>query len=515
MENSATADWGQSVGDQVTIAAEPSPSQTAESAWIANPPPGFSITLELGRGGMGVVFLGQQQGLNRPVALKLMLGSDQKSHLRFLAESEAIASIRHPNVVEVYQFGEHLGRPFLALEYCPEGSLDAVIQHGALEPRRAAEWLFNIASGVQAAHEQGIVHRDLKPHNILLCSEGQSAKSSIKPASTTSPENKLIPKVTDFGLAKRGEAGELTKTQSIMGTPAYMPPEQARGETKFVGPQADVWALGVILYEMLTGRRPFQENDHWSTLSAVIRGEFPKPRQLNPNIPRDLELICLKCLSQESNDRYATAGELAEDVQLWLNGEQPKAAQGTVFTSLLNTLGRGHNAQEFQGYAALFLWMSPVIFFGQLVITLAVNNIVAGFWGAVSQYTSAIAILALFCIIRRGQLMPRTPLERLLWSLWGGYILTCLFSGISLRLIYGWAPESEIYLFPQLATLTALAYFCLGAVFWGWFYAFGIAFLILALLMPINLWLAPIEFGTLWSVVLLIFWRYLSRYAHR
>jgi WD40 repeat protein/predicted Ser/Thr protein kinase len=300
---SATPDPPASVGDVATVTGSPPRADDTRAAVCAvDPPPGFAVERELGRGGMGVVYLATQHGLNRPVALKMVLGADRKAVIRFLAESEAVAAVRHPNVVEVYQFGEHLGRPYLALEYCPGGSLDARFAGGPVPPAEAAVLLADIAAGVAAAHALGIVHRDLKPHNILLTAAG-------------------TPKVSDFGLAKRENTADLTRTQAVMGTPAYMPPEQAKGETKFVGPQADVWALGVILYECLTGVRPFAGADAWAVLAAVQRGDFPPPRAINPAVPRDLELVCLKCLSRDPADRYPSAGELAADLRNWREGK--------------------------------------------------------------------------------------------------------------------------------------------------------------------------------------------------
>src|SRR5436305_552715 len=203
-------------------------------------PPGYVIDGELGRGGMGVVYKALQRGLNRPVALKMVLTGDHADHkdlLRFLAEAETVAAIRHPHVVQVYEFGEQHGRPFLAMEFLPGGSLaDRLKAGGALDPRAAAELVEKLARAVHAAHDAGIVHRDLKPANVLFDGAGE-------------------PRVTDFGLAKRGGQSDLTRTGAVMGTPAYMAPEQAAGKTKFVGPQADVYALGVVLYECLAGRR--------------------------------------------------------------------------------------------------------------------------------------------------------------------------------------------------------------------------------------------------------------------
>jgi WD40 repeat protein/tRNA A-37 threonylcarbamoyl transferase component Bud32 len=264
--------------------------------------PGYLILGELGRGGMAVVYRARQLGLNRPVALKLMLRADTIARARFLAEAEAAAAVRHPHVVQVFDFGEHAGTPFLAMEYLDGGTLADRLGDGkSVAPYDAAALVSKVATGVAAAHELGIVHRDLKPSNVLLDAAGE-------------------PRVADFGLAKRVAGSDLTHTQAIMGTPAYMAPEQARG-AKFAGPPADVWALGVILYQCLTGRRPFAGDDVQAILNAVLNTEPVQLRKLVPGVPRDLDTIVSKCLTKESDGRYPTAKELADDLGRFGRGE--------------------------------------------------------------------------------------------------------------------------------------------------------------------------------------------------
>ncbi len=271
--------------------------------------PGYVLLRELGRGGMGVVFEARHVKLNRVVALKMRLGGEQVGKgelLRFMAEAEAVAAVKHENVVQVYDYGEANGHPFMALEYCPGGTLGAHLKQTKKRApgsaaRGAAELLAQVARGVAAAHEQGIVHRDLKPGNVFLDADG-------------------VPKVADFGLAKRGEGTDVTRTGQVMGTPAYMSPEQAKGETKFVGPQTDVWALGVMLYEALVGTRPFTGTVQ-EVLAQVQNADPVPPRKLVPAVPRDLELICLHCLSKAAHERYPTAKHLADDLARYLRHE--------------------------------------------------------------------------------------------------------------------------------------------------------------------------------------------------
>ena len=300
-------------GDSLAIRAPDDPHATAMpdtsgrdlGATRLDAVPGYELLGVLGEGGMGVVYKARQERLNRVVALKMMLGEHRagpKELIRFRAEAEAIASVRHPHVVQVHESGDAEGRPFLAMEYLPGGSLaDRLRVEGRSDPRAAALLIAKLSRAVQAAHDQGIVHRDLKPQNVLFDQAGE-------------------PKVTDFGLAKRATGSDLTRTQAVMGTPAYMAPEQARGETKFVGPQADVYALGVILYELLAGTRPFDHADTHVLLRRVIEDEPERPDKHVPGLSRDLELIALKCLAKDQADRYQTAGELADDLGRFVSG---------------------------------------------------------------------------------------------------------------------------------------------------------------------------------------------------
>jgi formylglycine-generating enzyme required for sulfatase activity len=266
--------------------------------------PGYQIEGLLGRGGMGVVYRARQVALNRPCALKMILtgghaGADDR--VRFLAEAEAIAKVKHPGIVQVYDSGTHDGLPYFSLELCAGGSLAGKLRDGPLQAQDAARLVGQVAESVHAAHQAGIVHRDLKPGNVLLTADG-------------------TPKVTDFGLAKRTEGGGTTQTGAVMGTPAYMAPEQAQGR-KDVGPAADVWALGAILYECLSARPPFRAATSAETILQVIADEPVPLRRLNGAIPVDLETICHKCLQKEAGRRYASAAALADDLRRWQAGE--------------------------------------------------------------------------------------------------------------------------------------------------------------------------------------------------
>jgi tetratricopeptide (TPR) repeat protein len=294
-------------GTVVQTAAKAAAAARA-SALAADHPsiPGYEVLEEVGRGGMGVVYRARQLRLNRTVALKMILAGAQgrSEHLtRFRLETEAVARLRHPNIVQIYEVGEHQGRPFCCLEFVEGGGLDRHLG-GAPQPvQTAARLLETLARAMHAAHQEGIVHRDLKPANILLTAGG-------------------VPKISDFGLAKHLD-DDSWKTHSgiIMGTPPYMAPEQAAGHNREVGPLTDVYALGAILYELLTGRPPFRAATMLETIDQVRTQEPVPPRRLQPKVPRDLETICLKCLQKEPHKRYASALDLAEDVERFLKNE--------------------------------------------------------------------------------------------------------------------------------------------------------------------------------------------------
>lgn len=301
-------------------------------------PVGFTLERELGRGGMGVVYLARQNGLNRYAAIKMLRvdgESDPKHVVRFLAEAEAVAAIHHANVIQVYEFGEMAGRPFLAMEYLAHGTLTDRIRRGRIDPDSAARLVAKLADAVQAAHDMGIVHRDVKPGNILFDEHDE-------------------PKLTDFGLAKRGLGSDLTQTQTVMGTPAYMAPEQAAGRMKYVGPAADIYALGVILYECLSGKRPFEHPDTLVLLRQVVEDDAPSIRRIDVAIPRDLDLICSKCLSKEPKSRYQTAGALADDLRRFLNGE-PVSARPQSRWSAIARWTKKHPATAAASFVGLLM----------------------------------------------------------------------------------------------------------------------------------------------------------------
>jgi tetratricopeptide (TPR) repeat protein/tRNA A-37 threonylcarbamoyl transferase component Bud32 len=281
--------------------------------------PGYQILAELGAGGMGIVYRARHVQLKRLTALKMIrtVHANRKTRERFVREAEAVARLQHPNIVQIYEVGECNGCPFLALEYLERGTLAGYLAGRPLEARQAARLIHTLAQAIQYAHDKGIIHRDLKPSNILL--------QGIDDFGLMIDDWRTIinPKIADFGLAKHlDEAAPLSREGDILGTPSYMAPEQAAGRTQEIGPRTDVYALGAILYELLTGRPPFLAGSAEATVKQVCEAEPVPPRQILPGrLPRDLDTICLKCLEKEPAKRYSSAAVLAEDLRRFLDGE--------------------------------------------------------------------------------------------------------------------------------------------------------------------------------------------------
>jgi serine/threonine protein kinase/Tfp pilus assembly protein PilF len=307
--------------------------------------PGYDITKRLGEGGMGVVYEARQLGLNRMVALK-MIRSDhhaQTEHVaRFRIEAEAVARLRHPNILQIYDIGEVGGLPFFSVELLGGGSLADRLDGTPQPGRSSAELLATLALAIEAAHQAGIVHRDLKPSNVLFTSDA-------------------TPKVTDFGLAKRLESTDHhTETGQVMGSPSYMAPEQARGNVRDIGPATDVYALGAILYEMLTGRPPFKGETPLETIRQVTDDDPVAPSRLVPRVARDLETISLKCLNKEPHKRYESARALADDLHRYLKGEPIKARP----TPFWERAGKWARRRPFAAAAAVLI---PLALLGSFI----------------------------------------------------------------------------------------------------------------------------------------------------
>jgi WD40 repeat protein/serine/threonine protein kinase len=338
---------------------------------------GYEILGELGRGGMGVVYKARQISLNRLVALKMMLSgalATPEQLGRFRTEAEALARLQHSNIVQIYEIAEHDGHPYFAMEYVNGPSLSQTMTGVPWPPRAAAQLIETLARAIFAVHQCGIVHRDLKPANVLLQRKSEIQNSKSEGKGSPSPSDfgfrfsSLNAKITDFGLAKdQTSQRNLTETGQAMGTPCYMAPEQARGDISALGPGTDIYALGVILYELVTGRPPFQGATPLETLHRVVSEEALAPRRLQPRVSRDLETICLKCLEKEPHKRYSTALDLAEDLGRFQAGAPIQARP-------IGFLGRSWRWCRRRPAVAALIALSAVMA-AALVVTALVYNI--------------------------------------------------------------------------------------------------------------------------------------------
>jgi serine/threonine protein kinase/WD40 repeat protein len=296
--------------------------------------PGLKLIRQIGRGGMGVVYLAEQPALSRQVAVKFLLGgalASPEHRARFRAEAQMAASLRHPNIVQVHEVGEVNGQPYLVMEYVGGGTLDGLVRGERPQPREAAEFIRTLANALHEAHQLGILHRDLKPGNILLAREQSGVRPADASARFAQALSDYIPKITDFGLAKAQREGQglsgppLTVAGDILGTPSYMAPEQTQGDG--YGPWTDVYSLGAILYELLAGRPPHLAATPWETLQSLMKDDPPALRR---SIPLDLRTICHKCLSRRPSDRYSSMRLLADDLGRYLSGEPIQARRVSV-----------------------------------------------------------------------------------------------------------------------------------------------------------------------------------------
>jgi WD40 repeat protein/tRNA A-37 threonylcarbamoyl transferase component Bud32 len=358
--------------------AVPNPAAAALSHFpgdLAPNLPGYEILGTLGQGGMGVVYKARQLRLKRIVAIKFIRANartDTPTLRRFQSEAEAVAKLRHPNIVQLYELGEHRGVPYLTLEYVEGGTLAQKLGEHPFTVPDAAALLLSLASATQAAHAAGVIHRDLKPANILLSGDrGQETgdrKAEPSTLSALTPVScPLTPKISDFGLAKHTDSDDgQTRTGAILGTPNYMAPEQALGGGHLVTASVDLYALGAILYEMLVGKPPFHGATPLETLEQVRNRDPIPPRQFRPDVPRDLETICLKCLEKTPEKRYASAHALAEDLRRFLNGE-PIVARPLGWLG-----GWARWANRHRALAALYV--ASAVFLAAIIAVLTVSG---------------------------------------------------------------------------------------------------------------------------------------------
>jgi serine/threonine-protein kinase len=417
------------------------------------------ILEEIGRGGMGVVFRAREITLGRTVALKRLLRGDAASEhdlARFRAEAEAAGQLQHPGIVPVFEIGEHGGEPYFLMPFVEGTTLAKRLVTGPMPAVEAARLLAPVARAIHYAHTCGVLHRDLKPSNILIDPEGH-------------------PFVSDFGLAKRIDVdSSLTQSGALLGTPSYMAPEQAARGRGEIGPASDVYSLGAILYQMLTGRPPFQAATPLDTVLLVLEQEPVPPRVLNPGANADLEMVALKCLQKLPKLRYPSAGALADDLDAFLAGE-PVSARSTSLRALaLRLLGERHHATVLENWGVLWMLHSValLVFFG-LTNALHLAGVTER-WPYVLIFTLGLGLWAAFFWSLRRRGGPITAVERLLANIWGTGILS-----INLTFLAEWLMGLPVLtLAPVLAITNGMLFMIKGAILSGSFYLMaGLTFL--------------------------------------
>jgi serine/threonine protein kinase len=461
----------------------------------------YELIEEIGRGAMGIVYKARQTNLHRSVALKLLRdagGATPQERDRFLAGVEGQARLQHDHIIRVYAIGERDGCPYFVMELAEEGSLADRLGDGALlPPRQAVEYVLRLARAIQHAHEHQIIHRDLKPANILFSRDG-------------------VIKITDFGLAKRLDREDgLTQTGALLGTVAYMAPEQAAGRAKEANPATDVYALGAILYRALTGRPPFQGTDVPETLEQIRTHQPLRPSLLNPAVGRGLEAICLECLQKEPDRRYPTAAALADDLQHFLDGEDERitALSRNGWERLLDVLARGDRIREFTPAGLLYSALGLVMLAAHVLVfwLLRLRGPESLIWGCLFG-----PYLALFAVFRRTQVLRlRTvgPAQRQLWSIWVGHFLASMAVLLAFRLTTEDVYAAVTAGYPALAAMTGATFFAMGASYWARHYLFGLAWIFLAVGMAFAPFWAPLGTGLLVCACNAAIGRHLHRLA--
>ena len=442
----------------------------------------YELLEELGRGGMGVVYRARQQSLDREVAVKMILRGQLASRAdveRFEAEAQAAARLDHPGIVPVYNVGESDGRAFFSMKYVRGTTLAQRLAEGPLAPREAARILMAVARAIHFAHTRGVLHRDLKPSNILLDEQGE-------------------PHVTDFGLAKQlTDAHSLTKSGAVLGTPAYMAPEQAAGQRGQVGPHSDVYSLGVILYHMLTGRPPFQAASPVDTVLMVLEQDPVPPRLLNPKADRDLEMICLRCLQKPTDLRYPSAAALADDLQAYLNDESISARSGRFAQIIAGWMRETHNAAVLENWGLLWMWHSLALLVA-CVLTNVLYRYRADVWQP--QYIRVYFFLlwtaglgtwaAVFWALRR-RMGPVLFVERQIAHVWAASMV-----GIALLFpLEYWLDLPVLRLAPVLGIINGMVFLVKAGILSGAFYIQAAALFITAGLMALYPEYAHLIFG--------------------
>lgn len=428
----------------------------------------YELQEEIGRGGMGVVYRAHQQGLNRIVALKMIpnaafAASQDLARLR--AEALAAARLNHPNIIPVYEVGEHNSQPWFSMQLIEGQTLSQRLANGPMPSVEAVRLLIPIVEAIGAAHRAGVLHRDLKPSNILITPTGK-------------------PFVSDFGLAKRvpvsddsinlqanSDEANLTQTGAILGTPSWMSPEQAAGQTDSIDVTSDVYSLGALLYATLTGRPPFQAANAVDTLLMVMEQDPPAIRVLNPSVDADLEMVVMKCLQKPRDLRYSSTDRLAADLNRWLNHEPVDARRSTIMNVVTRLFRESHHAAVLQNWGLLWMWHSLVL----LVLCLTTNAF--QFRGITSRlpyiglWVFGLGLWAAIFWNLRSRSGPITAIERQIAHVWGGSMV----ASSMLFWVESVLNEPVLEFSPVLGCIAGIVFLAKAGMLSGQFYIHALA----------------------------------------
>lgn len=469
------------------MTAEPTIEYAAPTAHATRPRlQEYEILEELPRGGMGVVYKARQEKLQRVVAVKMILGGRYAStdrQERFLSEARAVARLQHPHIVQIYEIGETDGLPFFSMEFVDGGSLASRLKNSSpsdMEAARLVEW---IARAVHYAHGRGIVHRDLKPANILLTADG-------------------VPKIADFGLAKFvSDDPGATASGAVVGTPSYMAPEQAAGNPSEVGPAIDIYALGAVLYELLTGQPPFRGKTFMETIRKVQEEAPIFPRVLNARVDPGLEAICLKCLEKLPEDRYPTAEALAEDLARFVRGEYEPPGRGMTRRIVAAIVRETRYTEVMTLWSTIFKGLAIAYFVTcvakSLLLWYGVTNHAPYFAIWIGMFLAAVGFIG-FCRFRQGP--PLTQVERQMIQVWGFF-----WVGFFLTVWQYYCVGAPIAGLPPILVLElAVAFGSIAAMLGGSFYIMSAACIATAVLEALSPEIGPLISGVVCSPAL--FW---------
>lgn len=436
----------------------------------------YELLEEVGRGGMGVVYRAQQTSLNRVVAIKMIeenRPSSSENRQRFLAEAEASARLEHPGIVTVYEVNEFEGHPYFSMQLVIGKTLAERLQQGPLSQRESARIMAEVCRAIAFAHEHGVLHRDLKPSNILL-------------------DRLQRPLVSDFGLAKfTGSGDDLTRSGAVIGTPSYMSPEQASGRSSLVGPASDIYSLGSVLYHLLTGRPPFLAESPMELVLKILEDEPPPPRLLEPRIDRDLEMIVTRSIQKPPDLRYATATEMAEDLESFLRDEPVRARGAKLSQVAARWFRETHHAVVLENWGLLWMWHSLVL----LIVSLATQEMQ---WNGVANRFSYAGIWVIglgawaivFWVLRR-RMGPVTFVERQIAHVWGASLIA-----IALLTPLEWYLDlAPLKLSPVLGIVSGIIFFVKAGILAGSFYVQAACLFITSMLMAIFPQWAHLIFG--------------------